>query len=128
MPSLQAIKYGAIALGAFVLVALGFYGGYRWELPGVQKAQLALAAQVTADSLATAKADQAAAAQLIADTSQNDTVLAAHQGRVSAVQTALGNELTQIPAKATRSGQDAPVAPVLAEAMATIAAQQETPK
>jgi hypothetical protein len=128
MPSLQAIKFGGIALGALALVMLGFYGGYRWELPGVQKAQLALAAQVTADSLATAKADQAAAAQLVADTNQNDTVLAAHQGRVSATQAALGAELTQIPAKAAQGGQDGPVAPVLAEALAAIAAQQGAPK
>lgn len=32
IPSLTAIKWGAIGLGALALLAGGFYSGYRWEL------------------------------------------------------------------------------------------------
>jgi hypothetical protein len=123
---MQAIlaKIGIYAVAALLVFSGGFYAGMRWELPAVQKAQLALANQVTADEKANAAAAVTANKDLMAQGAVNDNVVAAHQGVVGGLESTLGDQRAAIATAAAQTGQDGPVAPVLADALAKIAAAQ----
>lgn len=75
IPSLTAIKWGAIGLGALALLAGGFYAGDRWELG---KYETLVAADAVAAQHATAAALKT---QQAIDAKNQETALAAAQAQ-----------------------------------------------
>lgn len=88
IPSLTAIKWGAIAFGALGLLAGGFYSGVRWEEGKYEKL---VATNATALTKATAGA--AAKQHKIDDANQGDAVAQAYlRGKLDATTVTLKQE------------------------------------
>jgi hypothetical protein len=107
-------------VAAALVFGFGFFAGLRWELPAVQRAQLALEVQHTADAQAVATANAQAAADLSATTQAEGAALSAHMAALTAVQSSAADERAKIATQAAQPGQDGPVAPVLSAAIASI--------
>lgn len=108
-----AAKFGVYLALALVLMSVGFYGGYRFELSGVLKAQLALASQQKADATEAAAMNAKLAADMVAQDAVNNNAVAAHQGRGQAAQAAVVRATAANDAMAAKPGDDGPVAPDL---------------
>jgi hypothetical protein len=119
-----AAQLGMYLVIALVIASVGFYGGYRFELSAALKAQLALANQLTADANVNTKAATTANADIQAQVVVDDNQVAVHQGNTAALAASAANVREMIATQAATPGQDGPVAPVLANALAAIGAMQ----
>ncbi|OYV35522.1 MAG: hypothetical protein B7Z80_18105 [Rhodospirillales bacterium 20-64-7] len=119
-----ASKLGVYVVIALMMASIGFYGGYRFEIAGVLRAKLALANQLTTDANVNTKAATTANTDMQAQVVVNDNQVAVHQGHTAALAASTANVREIIATQAATPGQDGPVAPVLANALAAVSAMQ----
>lgn len=120
---MTAAKLGSLLAAVLLVFSFGFYAGKRWELPAVQQAQLALANQQKADATEVANANAQAAIDLAAMRQAEGVAMTARQAAIVAEKDGTAAEQATIAAMAVQPGQDGPVAPVLAQALASIAGE-----